>query len=285
MRAGAFAEPRVIELLNRRFVPFYFNTGGPGLGRDEAAEAFVKGKVKNKWAHFAAFKPDGTYLEESEIYADKDGAFEFLLALLRDNPGFNTMTPEEEKAVAGEPVVAARIHEALGDYEKAAAAWEKAGAKREARLGLARIARFRKDWEAQEKAVKGLEVDADVVMENGYRRIAQKKYAGALESLEAAIAKYPESPRLAEMRFYAGVSCWFLEKRDRANFHWCWVVENLPDDHLARRCYIAAAAEGMPYANPELDGYALDSQMGSIEVIKEAYQEALKDYRKVREQK
>ena len=268
MRAGAFGETRVIDLLNRRFVPFYFNTGGPGLGKDEAAAAFVLGKVKNKWAHLSAFTPDGEYLGESEVYADKDGVFEFLHKLLRDHPEYNTPADGE--------VESARLLEELGEYDKAVAAY--AGD----RLALARIARTRKDWDALERALDGVEESADSTMERGYRLNAQKKYDEARALLEPAIARYPESPRLAEMRFYAGVACWFIEKRAQANFHWCWVVENLPDDNLARRCYIAAAAEGMPYKNPELDGYAIDSQFGSIDVIKAAYAKAREDYERLR---
>jgi hypothetical protein len=34
----------------------------------------------------------------------------------------------------------------------------------------------------------------------------------------------------------------------------------------------------MPYANPELAGYRIDSQFGSIEVIQAAYREARETY-------
>ena len=281
MRAGAFSESRVIEILNRRFVPFYYNTGGPGQGRDEEAAAFVKGKVKNRWAHFSAWTPEGEYLGESDVYADKNQAFEFLTALLRARPEFDAMTPEEAAIASGGAGPAAALFEALGEYDRAVAAYERLGELREARLGRARIARYRKDWEGQEKALQGLERDAEVTLEHGYRLIAGKKYAEARALLEPAVSKHRESPRLAEFRFYAGVACWFLGEKDRANAHWCWVVENLPDDRMARRCYTAAAAEGMPYENPELGGYAMEGPYGSIPVIKAAYEKALKDYRKL----
>jgi tetratricopeptide (TPR) repeat protein len=267
MRAGAFGETRVIDLLNRRFVPFYFNTGGPGLGRDEAAADFVLGKVQNKWAHLSAFTPDGEYLGESELYADKDGVFEFLYKLLRDHPEYN--------APADGEVESAKLFEELGEYDKALAAYG------DDPIATARIARYRKDWDALEKALDGLDESADTTMERGYRLIAQKKYDEARALLEPAIAMWPESPRIAEMRFSAGVACWFLDLKPQANHHWCWVVENLPDDRLARRGFNAAAAEGMPYENPELGGYAIDSQFGSIEMIKAAYAKAREDYERL----
>ena len=77
MRAGCFAETRVIRLLNRRFVSFYYNTGGPGLGKDPAAAAFTKGKTQNTFAFYAAFAADGEPLGVTDVYADKDGTFDF----------------------------------------------------------------------------------------------------------------------------------------------------------------------------------------------------------------
>ena len=293
MRAGAFAEKRVIDLLNRRFVPFFFNTGGPGLGKDKAAAKFVKGKVKNRWAHLAAFKPDGTYISESSVYADKDEVFRYLVNLLKKFPDHAWSTPEEEKILksAGTPekeFAAGRLLEKLGRYRDAKVRYEKAGKMAEARLALARIARFEKDWETLESHLGGLKFDrnlaADVAMERGYRLIAQKKYEEARAHLERAIKAHPKSKRLAEMRFYAGVACWFLKERDHAYYHWCWVVENLPRDHMMRRCYTAAAAEGMPYRNPELAGYAANLSGGMIEVIQEAYARAKKVYERLKKE-
>src|SRR5690349_21466831 len=100
MRAGCFAETRVIELLNRRFVSFYFNTGSPGLGKDPAAAAFVKGKTKNPVAYYAAFYAAGEPLGVTDIYANKDHTFDFLVALLRENPEFDRYTKEEEAVLA-----------------------------------------------------------------------------------------------------------------------------------------------------------------------------------------
>ena len=66
MRAGCFAEPRVIRLLNRRFVSFYYNPGGPGLGKDPAAAAFTRGKTKNTYAFYAAFDASGQTIHGSK---------------------------------------------------------------------------------------------------------------------------------------------------------------------------------------------------------------------------
>src|SRR5262245_22169672 len=95
MRGGPFSETRVIDLLNRRFVPFFYNTGGPGQGKDAAAAAFITGKVPNPWAFFAAFAPDGSVLGVTEIYAGTEDVCAFLVALLRAHPEFDRDTAAE----------------------------------------------------------------------------------------------------------------------------------------------------------------------------------------------
>src|SRR5687767_3841621 len=100
MRAGCFAETRVIRLVNRRFVSFYYNTGGPGLGKDPAAAAFTRGRTKNVYAFYAAFAPDGEPVGVTDVYAAKDNVFDFLVALLRANPEFDKFTKDEEAVLA-----------------------------------------------------------------------------------------------------------------------------------------------------------------------------------------
>src|SRR5688572_6208944 len=88
MRAGGFAEERVIELINRRFVPFYYEVSGHGCAASPDATEFVGKKTRNPWAFLAAFAPDGEYLGETALYADKDRVFEFLRSLLVRHPEF-----------------------------------------------------------------------------------------------------------------------------------------------------------------------------------------------------
>ena len=73
MRAGAFAETRVIDLVNRRFVPFFYNVSADEPGASEPATAFVGTKTDNPHAFLAAFTPEGEYLGETAVYADKHG--------------------------------------------------------------------------------------------------------------------------------------------------------------------------------------------------------------------
>jgi len=313
MRAGCFAEDRVIDLINRRFVPFFFNRGGPGLGKDAAALAFVAGQTENQAAYLAAFRPTGELLGETELYADKDAVAAFLSDLLARYPEYAGPTPDEARLLAEQDapedhLASARLREELADYSAAAAAYaelSEAAAppiRAAALLGLLRIERYRKDWprhERHEARLRQLDDDALSIhadVERGYRLLAQERYAEARQLLQPLARRATASPRLAEAHFSAGVACWFDGDRDWAKLHWVWIVENLPEDRLAPRARIAAAAEGMPYANPELGGYrgpvgniGTEHIVRAVDAATGVYRELLphfeaEDYRAVRAQ-
>jgi tetratricopeptide (TPR) repeat protein len=300
MRAGCFAETRVIHLLNRRFVNFYYNTGGPGLGKDPAAAAFTKGKTKNVWAFYAAFNAAGDPFGVTDIYADKDNVFDFLVALLRANPEYDRYTAEEEAILtkaadrphdAAARLAAGGLLEELGRYAEAEPHYRQALPRPEAYRGLLRLARYAWQWDKLEALAREIEgrdagdklgLAADVAAERGYRLNAEGKYADLRRLAEETIRRSPDTKRMAELRFAAGIACFFLKDKDRASYHWCWVVENIPDDRLARRCAIAAAHEGMPYPNPELGGYRASLPGGNIQVINAAYERARRTYERLK---
>ena len=305
MRAGCFAETRVINLLNRRFVNFYTQTDNPGpgpkLGVDKAAAAFTKGKTKNVWAFYAAFTAGGEPVGVTDVYANKDNVFDFLVALLRENPDFDACTKEEQAALdkaKAEPnnaraqLEAGKILEELGRYKEARPHLVRVvegksapDVSAEAYRALLRMARYGRDWPALRELCRKIDdpkLAGDVAAESAFDLLAQKKYAEVKSSLESAIKRHPDSKRLSEMRFYAGVACFFLKDKERAYYHWCWVVENLPDDRLARRSYIAAAHEGMPYKNPELGGFEARLPGGNIQVIQAAYDRAKEVYERAK---
>lgn len=310
MRAGCFAEPRVIELLNRRFVSFFYNTdAGPPQpnykGKDPQAKAFLKGKTQNQYAFYAAFTGKGESVGVTDVYASKDVVFDFLVALLKENPDCDRFTPEEEALLAraqAEPdnyqaqINAGKLMEELGRYDQAKPYLQRvlAHAKDPLHLaaayrGLLRIARYERNWkqleelcQSAEKHTQPLLLGADLAVERSYHLKAEKRYDDMRQLLERAIKQHPKTKRLSELHFQAGVACFFQDEKPWAYYHWCWVAENLPDDHLARRCYLAAAHEGMPYKNPELDNYAAPLHGGRTEVIQAAYNHAREVYKELK---
>lgn len=347
MRAGAFADLRVIRLINRRFVPFFFNSGGPGLGLDENADQFIQSlaidydqvpglkilvdpddRKSNTIAYLTAFsvKQDGKVLgiadgwknkeevyDMERLYPSKDDVFQFLLDVLENNPEFNQFTEAEKQIFAhadSNPnnqealLAAANVWEELGKYEKAKPLYRKClevGLSRAGTLekrtpafqGLLRIARHEKDWNALENLVlqisetknrNDLDLMADVAMEQAYQLLDQDEYETLKLHLEVAIEKFPNSSRLGELHYYAGVANFFLDDRPNAYFHWCWIVENIPDDHLSRRAYVSAAHKNFPYPNSELGGLRSSNSVNN-EMIRAAYDEAKKHYDKRMESK
>ena len=278
MRAGCFAEDRVIKLMDRRFVSYYFNRSGNGEGGNEAATKFVNGQTDNPYAYFAAFKPTGELVGETEIYADKDAVMQWLQNLLRRYPEYAKPTGAESGVLAAGGLAAAQLAENLADYAKAKAGYdgllesEDVGVRTAALLGLLRIYRYQEDWDQHEVVQKLLRwaveggadksLLVDLSVEKGYRLIASNKFAEARSVLQALAFRAKDSSRLAEAHFLAGRACWFVDDHDWAKFHWCWIVDNLPEDRLYMRARIAAAAEGMPYPNAELDGFA--AKVGNI---------------------
>lgn len=289
MRAGCFAETRVINLMNRRFVPFYFNTSGMGEGDDESAQEFVAGKLENPYVYLSAFaaKQGGPHLATSQIYADKDDVFEFLMGLLQKHSEFNSFTSAEQQVLQRAQehpedslalIAAAELLEELGRYGKALplcmAALETPGndaVRARAWLLAMRMARYEQNWTGLEVLLEDAEeADGDdllglapsIAMERAYMLLSGKLYGEMRTVLDATIDSYPAARRSGELRFYAGVANYFLGDKDAADYHWCFVQEELPDDHMARRCFVAAAREAMPYPNPELGGYAAEGLPG-----------------------
>lgn len=276
MRGGPFSETCVIDLLNARFVPFFFNTGGPGEGHDDAAKDFVLGKVPNRWAYFAAFAPDGRILGQTGIYDTTPQVFAWLRALLLRYPEFDRPTAAEAVSLfvagtempAAAALDAARRCEQIAKFAESQRAWRRLlavgdGAQRaEAFRGLLRVARADGDWPGHAElliaAVASAEAAAlatDLAIERGLRLLAERRHAHARVVLESAIAEAAASPRLAELHYEAGRACWFLGDRDWAKAHWCWILEHRADDRMAMRARLAAGAEVFPYPNGELGNF------------------------------
>src|SRR5262245_9927017 len=304
MRGGPFSETRVIDLLNRRFVPFYFNTGGPGEGKDDKAHDFVTGKVPNRWAYFAAFAPDGRILGQTGIYDGSEQVFAWLRALLRRHPELDRPTAAESEArkQAGTELAApaalevARTCEQLTWYAEGKRAYERvlavgdATQRAAAHRALLRIARADGDWPAHATALAAATASADaaalatdLAIERGLRLLAEKRFASARVALESAIAGAGHSPRLAELHYEAGRACWFGGDRDWAKAHWCWILAERPDDRMAMRARLAAGADVFPYRNCELGDFEAKTGQVGPDALDGGVRKAQRVYEKLRE--
>ena len=201
MRAGCFAEDRVIELMNRRFVSYYFNRSGVGEGGSDAATKFVNGQTDNPYAYFAAFKPTGELVGETTLYSDKDAVMTWLEGLLRSYPEYGKATDPEAAVMAAGGLAAAELAEDLADYTDAKARYgellksEAVDDRTGALLGLLRIYRYEANWRQHEvtedllRAAVGGDAESmllhDAVVERGCRLLANKQFAEARSLLQA----------------------------------------------------------------------------------------------------
>ena len=72
-----------------------------------------------------------------------------------------------------------------------------------------------------------------------------------------------------------------MKDRDWAKFHWCWIVKQLPEDRFYMRAYVAAAAEIMPYPNPELGNYRARGMIGTQHIVQEV-RRSMRIYKKLK---
>lgn len=273
------AERRIIDLINRRYVSYFCNASVSSAGGDAKALAWVK-EHKGKSAYFSVYTPDG-----EQLYAG--GApemtlqdyFDLLSRLLREHPEYNGRTAAEsavldaanaDKESADAQLAAGRLSEEIGDYPAARQYYDRAAlpdgaaaVAAQAHLGLARIARFTGDWKAHAESIEGVERlnTGDAIglacftqMERGYALLHAERYEDARALLEAALDAHPAADNIGELHFYAGLAHYFLKQTDWANYHWCWIMRNVPADRHYMRAYVAIDTAGGKwiYPNEEL---------------------------------
>ncbi len=302
----------MIDLLDRRFVCFYYNTFRGGTGYDAKAAAFIAKHDKRFSGMMVptppvwVFSPQGELLSTIDNYTPKHKFYAALREVLAKHEQYDQLTTEEQQTLTtadqhkSEPtaqLAAARLCDQLGQPDRATRYYQacielgadsQAGAN--ARLALARFARFDGKWDdakpllaAIETANKGnrFKLADDVAMEQAHALLANKEYAQARKLLDGAIKASPRADRMGEMHFYCGVACFMLEQRDWANFHWCWVMSNIPSDLHYMRCFMAATADAMPYPNLELGGYRGKSNSISLALADAARVKAMEDFKKL----
>src|SRR5262249_7953610 len=152
------------------------------------------------------------------------------------HPEYDHMTEAENKTLrsaaddpkdAAAQLAAGVLLEELGRYDMAAPFYHRildgsgeGNVRADAHRGLAALARYVKEWEKLEKLIaiaenesaqKRLGLEADIATERAYRLLADKKYEDVRTALDKHIKANPESKRMGEMHFYAGVACFFLK--------------------------------------------------------------------------
>ena len=218
---------------------------------------------------------------DTEDQLDKGRFFQKLHTLLKDN-GYLDRYSAEETAIlerakstpSSETAYAAGVvQERLGNYAAANEHYGRASGpdveaciwKARSLHSLARIARYQEEWERADQHLTALEqLDPegkfelldDVAMERAHALLAHEKRKEAQKLLVDSLVEYPNSNRLGEMHYYAGVTYFFEVAKGKAYFHWWYVIKNLPEDRHHMRCFVSLGAQVFPFPNQELGGYA-----------------------------
>jgi len=231
LRAGPFSDERVIRLINRRFVPLYFDLSPGGAAADKKArQAVVKakpelGNAAVQTPPLLVMTPDGKVLGEVDNYAGEDELWKSLLALLADHAEWNVPSDEEQRiARDGTPLERATLLFDLGDLAAARRLLADQPGASESLL-RAHLCRLDRDWSALEQElgrVVAPELADGACVERGWLHLARGDFATARKSV-AAVA--PDSPFRSEARYLDGVASWRAQKPDEARATWKALID------------------------------------------------------------
>ncbi len=232
MRAGPLSGERIIRLINRRFVPFYFDLSNSGAAGDAAARSFITTRRKELAGASVPtppvlfITPEGEIVGEMSNYAPPDEFLAGMLAVLKKHPKYNRPGPEESKATTN--LEKGKILLELQSLDEAARLLQSDGGE-EAHYLLGQMARRRGDWEAMGRhfeRVRRVDLSDDVRMEKAYRLWADRAFDPMDSWLEAVP---PDSNRFVEAQYYRGLALFHQGKKDEAFSMWKRNVEEHPE--------------------------------------------------------
>lgn len=316
VRAGPYTDRRTIDLLNARFVNFYYDIGAGSPGHDSDAAAYVKSldpryelnpnMVDGSQAAIMIVSPND---EKLAGYGNDVRTATFrqgLIDVLREHPEFNELTEDEQAIVdsasempddVGAQLALAQLRERLSDLEAAQVAYTRVielaadlAIEAEATLSAARIARYQGSRAvAQELLAKVDVLDAKLelglggaaAMERAHDLIKRRKFDDAIAILEPAIEANPESTVIAELHYWAGVASYDAGKKDWANYHWWWVIENRAEDRHYIAAWMSASIASFPFPHPHLTRQERTGGAITHDSADRARRAARKDYERI----
>jgi hypothetical protein len=254
----------VVRLVNRRFVPFYFDLlavevpQGRGAARDLAARRFVLRARPDLGALAVSTPPvlimtlGGEVLAEIRNYASEEEMLRELRAVLERNSVWNQLSADEKHMVEGSArgeaaaqVAFAELALDLRDLDEAEARFGKVlaalppGELRDRAAYLrGHAARLRGDRRTMEEAFAEID-DEDAFARDVATERAQDLFAHReIEQLNALLATMPESSsqaRASELRYLEGLGQFHLGEKEKAAAIWRALIAELPEDRWVMR--------------------------------------------------
>lgn len=255
LRAGPFSDERVIGLLNRRFVSFFFDLSDRGFAGDPAAREFVT-KIKRDLRGSSVgtppvllVTPDGELAGEFSNYATEAQVLAALQQALAKFP--ELARPSAAEQALQDDVEKAMLHLDLGEDDAARAcllrAVDREPQRERASYELGRLARRHQDYAAMDHrfaAVASAELADDVRVE---RALAAWQRAD-FDAMRLQLDDFPKaSNRYSEARYLAGLERFHADDKPAAQRIWAAMIGGCSQDPFVYRADWA-------YANSKREG-------------------------------
>lgn len=236
-RAGLLGDEAIRRLVNRRFVPLYFDLDDGGAAADSAARAFViaarpalgEGSVATPNA--LVMTAEGAVVAELDPYQTPEAFLAQLEAALRARPEFAQPSAAERALV--DPLQRAALALDLGELVEAQrllASLEGA----QARYLAGHVARLRGDFEGMEREFARIEglAESSVPREDLLVERAQAAWrVGDFARVTALTAAFPEtSARVTEALYLRGLAAFHGGAREAALALWRTNIEGHAQD-------------------------------------------------------
>ncbi len=222
-----------MRLVNRRFVPFFFDLSSRGFAGDPKAREFVVKAVPVLGGRSVPtpqvlfMTPDGKVVAEESNYASAEQFIKRLKQVMRDNPVYMKATEAETALMVLEDRAQLAID--LLDYARARKELVRADSPRASYL-RGHLDRLDGKFDAMKEQfakVTAAELRDDVRMESAYALWS----AGEYEALKKALAKFPtKSNRYSEARYYEGLALFHLGQKSEAQQTWAATIKGCPQD-------------------------------------------------------
>lgn len=263
LRAGPFSEDSVISLVNRRFVPFFFDIGKDSFaGDDDAREFLIKlkpeyGKSSVPTPPCFVFTPDGKLLTEIDNYTDARTFSEKLKQILDKNSEYNKLDDTEKKIIEKadkeegftDLIEAAKLHQELLEYDKAEKYYRSAIEKGKEKKWIAlfylgQLFSRLENWREMTKcfSVTGksesnimAQFRDDMELEMVYEDLSKKDYKAAKAGLSHIIKNFPDSDRTSEIKYNLGLAHYKLGEKEEAKKIWKELKKSVKRDRWVRR--------------------------------------------------
>ncbi len=250
-RAIAFVDERVVNLLNHRFVIYYFDLQKPGSQYDEAAAKLAYELHPDmRYLSMATppllfMTPERKSLGQASNFLSSDELLESLVTVLNENPEYKELTTAEK--LITEPIEKAKLHYELRDLEGAVQALARQQ-ESEAYFLRLKIAREQRNWAAMKACVKlipDLDLKASIDVENIVRYWQTDNLEG-IKAKGARIAK--DNPRYQEAMYYVALAEYHTDARDDAKETLLRAIEHDRESAWAIRLDLAL---GLIKLNPD----------------------------------